>query len=321
MEPRSLESRAAAPTPAHRSAALPVGALRAELPGGRLHLQHGPIDLVIAAAGKREEISRAYEQATTTFADVLAVLVAELPILKQPVGEALPKVRGPVAQRMTRAVFPYRDRFITPMAAVAGSVAQHVLEEMTLERDLEYAYVNNGGDIAVHLAAEQSLTLGIVARLDAPRIDRRVTLSQASGVRGIATSGWGGRSFSLGIADAVTVFAADAASADAAATIIGNAVNVDHPGVQRAPAASIQPDTDLRDTLVTIAVDVRDAIALQDALDAGSQEAQRLLNEGLILGALIHLGDRCRTIGWSSEVAASLPKTSHRDTHRMEAVR
>jgi uncharacterized protein len=63
-------------------------------------------------------------------------------------------------------------------------------------------------------------------------------------VRGIATSGWRGRSFSRGIADSVTVLAKTAAMADAAATVIANAVNVVHPGIVRRPACDIRDDSD-----------------------------------------------------------------------------
>ena len=65
-------------------------------------------------------------------------------------------------------------------------------------------------------------------------------------MRGIATSGWRGRSFSLGIADAVTVLADRAAAADAAATIIANAVDLPgHPAIVRVPACELAPDSDL----------------------------------------------------------------------------
>ena len=63
---------------------------------------------------------------------------------------------------------------------------------------------------------------------------------------GVATSGRHGRSFSLGIADAVTVLARTASQADAAATIIANAVDLPgHPAVRRMPANELQPDSDL----------------------------------------------------------------------------
>ena len=64
--------------------------------------------------------------------------------------------------------------------------------------------------------------------------------------RGIATSGRHGRSFSLGIADAVTVLARTASQADAAATIIANAVDLPgHPAIVRCRRDELQPDSDL----------------------------------------------------------------------------
>ncbi|MFX7144802.1 hypothetical protein ABTI11_20165, partial [Acinetobacter baumannii] len=71
----------------------------------------------------------------------------------------------------------------------------------------------------------------------------------------IATSDRHGRSFSRGIADAVTVLAKTASQADAAATIIANNVDLPgHPAIQRVPANELQPDSDLGSRLVTRAV-------------------------------------------------------------------
>ena len=70
--------------------------------------------------------------------------------------------------------------------------------------------------------------------------------------RGIATSGWRGRSFSLGIADSVTVLADNAAMADAAATMIANSVNIkNHPLIIKKPAKEIYEDSDLKNLMVT----------------------------------------------------------------------
>src|SRR5262249_22665650 len=200
--------------------------------GGRLHLQHGPIDLIIEAFGGPDEVERAYRQAIDRFGDILPTLVRELPLLRRPVGDVYPLLRGPVARRMAEAVWPHRAVYITPMAAVAGSVADEMLQAMLLGRTLDKAYVNNGGDIAFHLSEGHELRAGIF--VDA--LDGAVRLTHDSPVCGIATSGWGGRSFSLGIADSVTVLSANAAAADAAATIIANAVNADHPTIERQPA-------------------------------------------------------------------------------------
>jgi hypothetical protein len=260
-------------------------AVAARLPDGRLHLQHGPIDLIIEAFGAPAEATRAYGQAVDRFGDVLPTLVGELALLRRPMGDVRPLLRGPVARRMAEAVWPHRGVFITPMAAVAGAVADEVLQAMLMGRVLDKAYVNNGGDIALHLAPGHSLRAGIFARA----LDGVVTLTHDRPVRGIATSGRGGRSFSLGIADSATVLAASAAAADAAATMIANTVNVDHPAIERRPARTLDPDSDLRDLPVTVAVGPMPSEIVAQALDRGLAEARRLRLCGLIDSAVVSL--------------------------------
>lgn len=267
------------------------------LAGNRLHLQHGPIDLVIGALGAESEVALAYRQAEARFQNVLAVLVAELPSLKRPLGEAYPMLQGPVARRMVVAVWPYRDVFITPMAAVAGSVADEVLAALSADRKLAKAYVNNGGDIAFYLAPGESLAAGIVADQDVPAIDARAVLRFDRPSRGLATSGWRGRSLSLGIADAVTVLARDGATADAAATMIANAVNVDHPAIARRPATLVRDDSDLGDLLVTVDVANLPPAAVDAAIDAGTRRAEDLRRLGLIEAAYVTLQGQARAIG------------------------
>jgi len=286
----------------------PVAAL---LGDGRLHLQHGPIDLVIGAVGREDEILRAYRQVTAAFDDVLEKLVSELALLRAPVATPRPQPFGPIARRMVDAVWPHCQVFITPMAAVAGAVADEMLQAMVAGRDLERAYVNDGGDIAVHLAPGASMRIG-VAGTDSdgepdPALDGFATIDFASAVRGVATSGRGGRSLSLGIADSVTVLARSAAQADAAATMIGNAVNLDHPAIERRPANQVQDDSDLGDLLVTVAVGALDAGAIAAALDTGAAEARRLLGLGLIDAALIRLSGDQRVVGASHPSRRSLP--------------
>ena len=264
---------------------------------GRLHLHHGPIDIIAEGFGAGAEIGRAYEQAATRFGDILGKLVAELDVLRAPVGSMAPRVRGPVARRMVRAVWPHRGDIVTPMAAVAGAVADEVLAAMTAGRDLSRAYVNNGGDIAFHLAPGHALTAGVVANADAPALDADVVLDHDMAVRGLATPGWRGRLLSLGIADAVTVLARDAATADAAATLIANAVDVDHPAVARAPANSLRDDTDLGGRLVTVAVGPLPPVAVATALEAGARVARSMRNHGLIAGAYLSLQGRVATLG------------------------
>lgn len=259
------------------------------LADGRLHCQHGPIDLLIAAWGETGEVERAYAQARTRFDAILDELVAELPGLRMPTGDAMPRFAGRVAQRMAAAVWPLRDVFVTPMAAVAGGVADEMLAALIKGRTLAKAIINNGGDIAFHLAPGESLSAGLVADIAAPVLDASAAIDAASPVRGIATSGWRGRSQSLGIADAVTVLARSAAAADAAATLIANAVDTDHPSIRRAPARSLREDSDLGDRLVTVDVPPLPRACVDQALAAGVACAERMRARGCIESALLVL--------------------------------
>jgi hypothetical protein len=267
------------------------GPVAAVLPGGRLHLQHGPIDLVIRAEGPPEAVRAAYRAARRRFGTVLAELVEELPALRRPVADGS-GFHGAVAQRMAAAVRPHGGVFVTPMAAVAGSVADEILAAMLAAAPaLAKAWVNNGGDIAVHLAAGQSFSASVVDDPDLTPGDGVVEVSAQDGIRGIATSGRGGRSLSLGIADAVTVLAACAAAADAAATLIANAVDLPgHPAIRRAPAREIDPDSDLGERDVVVAVGDLTPADIDDALAAGLAEARRMAGEKLIAAALLSLG-------------------------------
>jgi len=266
--------------------------------GRRLHLSDGPIDLIVEAGGARDEIRHAYEAAARRFVTILDELCAELPLLRRPASCALSRPRGAVAQCMADAVDPYREPcFITPMAAVAGAVAEAVLAAMTDAAELDRAHVNNGGDIALHLARGQSYRVGMVVRPDRPSLFGSIEISSGTPVRGIATSGWRGRSFSLGIADAVTVLAASASQADAAATIIANAVDLPgHPAVTRVPAREIVPDSDLREIPVTRDVGHLSPPEIENALRSGAKVAEALRARGLIYAAALNLQEHVRIV-------------------------
>jgi len=266
--------------------------------GRRLHLHDGPIDLIIEAFGNPDQINIAYRAAADRFVHVLDELCSELPLLRQPAHPGPSPAVGVIARRMQAAVAPYGERtFITPMAAVAGAVAEEILHTMTCAAKLSRAYVNNGGDIALHLASGESFAIGMIERPDRPSLFGKVDLHSADRVRGIATSGWRGRSFSLGIADAVTVLADRAATADAAATIVANAVDLPgHPSITRVPARDLAPDNDLGDQFVTQAVGKLSGDEIAAALDAGVAVAQSLLSDGLICSAALQLQESTRIV-------------------------
>ncbi|PJI99644.1 hypothetical protein CLU85_4497 [Acidovorax sp. 69] len=271
-----------------------MSACRKPLPDGRWHFQHGPMDLVIQAEGQRGVVAQAHERAWHRFEGLLQELVNELPDLRAPVG-ARCVLQGVVARRMWDACAPYRAGFITPMAAVAGSVAQEILACYGQE-GIDRAWVNNGGDIALQLAPGQSVTVGVyadIAALTAVQLhsglvlDGQIGITSAMPVRGVATSGWRGRSQSLGIADSVTVLARTAAQADAAATIVANAVNVQDARIGRMPACQVRDDSDLGAILVTVDVPALPQEQVQQALQHGLQKAQELQAQGLLWFALL----------------------------------
>lgn len=281
--------------------------------GRRLHLHHGPIDLIVSAEGPGRVA--ALQAAAARFDGLLEGLVAELDLLRRPItsyrrpggnagqpptappgggftpsrrpGAALNALNDPVAIRMCDAVAPYTT-FVTPMAAVAGAVADEILAAMTPHR-LTKATVNNGGDIALHLAPGETF---LAASPAGP-----IKIAFADPARGLATSGWRGRSHSLGIADAVTVVAKTAAEADVAATLIANAVDLpDHPAVTRAAAETLAPDSDLGPRLVTTNVGALSKADVGQALGKGLAFTHDCLNDGLIFAATLTLGSETRLV-------------------------
>ena len=287
------------------------GAQRARLGDGRWHFQHGPIDCILGADGDSVAIERAVKRAWARFGGILAELVDELPLLRTDLASvegAAIRPHGPIARRMVAACRAHatNGRFITAMAAVAGSVAEELIGAFDDPR-LARAYVNNGGDIALHLAPGSAFDIGWVVDPNdrTVALDGSFRITAASGVRGVATSGWRGRSFSLGIADSVTVLAATAAAADAAATVIANAVDADDPRIQRAPANSLRDDSDLGDRLVTCGVGTLSSAVVAHALAVGVAVAEAEIGAGRAVAAALSLQGQVRTC--SGERAMSAP--------------
>lgn len=280
----------------------------------RWHLHHGPIDLVIEAEGDATAVASAHAAAWSRFESLLAELVGELPLLRQPVG-ATCGLRGPIARRMWNACAPFRPAFITPMAAVAGSVADEIIA-FYRRPGIERAWVNNGGDIALHLAAGRSARVGLFADIaqfdlaDAGPLttDGQFVVDAADPVRGVATSGWRGRSFSLGIADSVTVLAATAAQADAAATVIANAVDADDPAIRRLPASQCKDDSDLGDIPVTVDVPLLAPATVRRALDAGAERARSLQSGGNAWAAMLVCQGQWRLVEPLCSITAATPR-------------
>ena len=288
--------------------------------GKRLHLQDGPIDLIVEASGRASEVRATYEAAAQRFTGLLDELCAELAELRSAADPARTALKGIVARRMYAAVAPFAaDCFITPMAAVAGSVAEEILGAMLTAAPLDRAYVNNGGDIALHLAGGERFGVGLMDRPDGKGVMRTTIVDADDPVRGIATSGRHGRSFSLGIADAVTVLARTASQADAAATVVANAVDLPgHRAILRVPARELQADSDLGDRLVTRDVGPLTGGEIEDALQAGERCAGQLLAAGLIEGAALRLLGETVVVG-AREIAAPHPLHKAQIQHAIHA--
>lgn len=283
-------------------------------PDGRLRLNHGPIELIFDLGGEPGEVEEAEAIAGRAFAGLLETLVAELPLLRRPVGPATAEPEGPVARRMMAAVRPFADQFITPMAAVAGAVADHMVDAIRAGAGVSRAVVNNGGDIAIHLLGAQRYRIGIHDYRHFGKYAGIIEIGASDGIGGVATSGWRGRSHSLGIADAVTVLAASAAEADAAATLIANAVDLPgSPLISRRPARDLAPDSDLGDLQVTVDVAELSPAEVDEALASGLAQAEAYVARGLIKAAFLVLQGQARGAGAGFAAAMRIEEEGDRN--------
>ncbi len=264
----------------------------------RLHLQHGPIDLIVDVDGPAEARWQAFRLATAAFNGLLESLVDDLPALRR-LGTKAGDVTGLCSKNMVQATRDFKHHGLTPMAAVAGAVSDYILAKVVEASSLHRVMVNNGGDIAIHLGNDQSCKIGIVVNPNDPTGIANILLSAHNGIGGVASSGWHGRSLSLGIADSVTVLASNAATADALATLLANSVTVagEHHEINREPASSLDPDSDLGDQFVTTSVGVLSRQLIDEAICNGRACAQALLNNHQLIGACIHLQGHTLTVG------------------------
>jgi hypothetical protein len=253
-----------------------------------MFVEVGPVSVVIT--GEREgipfEFSR--DDLEQKIRSILEEIRDCLPILRQKAYKIKKMDHLPAVGRdMVEAVKRVDEGSLTPMAAVAGAVADRLVADLK-EQGLDYVSVNNGGDIAIWNERRRTLRIG----LGDIRLGRGLPYTLRIGAFkefGVATSGFGGRSFTLGIAEMGTVIAEKSAVADAAATFICNRTNVKAPGIIRQRAVNLDPRTDIPDDLVTVQVGELKDEQVQAALEEGLQAAFRLKREGVIYGAVIIL--------------------------------
>lgn len=258
---------------------------------GIVRLDYGPMQLTISAQDDHGPMTPIVEQAAHYAMEILTEVAGHKKIAASPQRElGVSKDWPEVLLQMITAVKRSGDKTLTPMAAVAGTIADLTADWLQLHGATK-AIVNNGGDIAVRLTGAQTTTVGI-----APAIGRKPThalaLTADAGVGGIATSGLGGRSFTKGIATAAVVAAARASVADACATSLGNVTYVEHPAVKLAWAEQLDPNTDIRGHRVVEQVGLLPPAVVEQALHNGWSQAAQLYKTGLIMGAAIFVQQR-----------------------------
>lgn len=274
------------------------------MPGGRAVLaENGPLRMVIQAwQGTDPRLEPAAEAARYAF-DCLKRVAGQLAVLKRRPADIIELPSEPISRVMIASVRAVGDADLTPMAAVAGSLADAVADWL-FEQGLSRVIVDNGGDIAVRLAAGETTRVGLRPEIQHPEISHVLTLDGRHSSWGITTSGLGGRSFTCGVASAVTAIARTSSLADAAATSVANACFVTGADVVQVPAEKLDPNTDIPGLLVTVKVGSLSPAQIAEALSNALKKAEHLTQKGVIWGALVAVGKQVvRTTDLSDCVA------------------
>ncbi len=267
----------------------------------RLYLEYGPTNLVVEAFHKDNQ--KIYKYITKNIDQMLRELSLELSKLKKKTKKNT-HFKSQIAKKMNDSTQIFLPRFITPLASVAGAISENLLDKILSKFDLEKIYINNGGDAAIFLKKKQKLKF-----LVATTSSFLINLEGDNCKYGIATSGWKGRSFSMGIADSVTTIAESSAIADAAATIIANETNIkNHKNVKKQAANKIDEYSDLKNKLVTTSVGELSANDIQKALEKGTKTAKSLIGKKIILTALLNIKENYVYVGKKFEIEQSKKK-------------
>lgn len=201
-----------------------------------------------------------------------------------------------IVSKMISSVSMLGENDFTPMASVAGSVADAAADAM-MQNGADYSIANNGGDIAFRTLRKRDIRVGLISDIQTGKITHKLKINSDSEIRGIATSGLGGRSLTRGVASSVTALAHSASYADAAATSIANACFCIDPAVERCFAEELDYDTDIKGLLVTRSVGNLRRESIQEALRNGAKRANELVSVGLIIGAVIFVSGESLCVG------------------------
>jgi ApbE superfamily uncharacterized protein (UPF0280 family) len=253
-----------------------------------MFLEIGPASIVIQGEKDGKPYDLEKEKLVQKVDSILGEIREFLPVLKQKAYKIKNTKHMPdVPRKMVEAVKVIDEASLTPMAAVAGSVSD-ALKEFLKSEGLDLVSVNNGGDISIFNKKGRGL------RIDIGDIHTGESLPYVLNIErlidyGLATSGFGGRSFTLGLADIVTVVAATGAIADAAATFICNCTNTESEQVVRRKASEIDPLTDIPDDNVTIIIGELNEEDISNALEIGLNKAANIKKQKHIYDAIIKL--------------------------------
>lgn len=257
---------------------------------GKYYLDYGPMQMTLQAFNHDEPLDEEIKAAAAYACELLKELSANLQLARIPAVHIKKTENLPlILKKMIDATKKCQDPSLTPMAAVAGSMADLVADYLVL-KGATRAIVNNGGDIALRIEDDNPIRVGIASYIDAPSYDYVIQLDRRSAVRGIATSGLGGRSFTKGIAFAVVCLGADGGTADACATVVANNVYYPHPGIKQMAAEKLDPSTDIAGQLVTVSVEGVDSGTYQKALRNGLDKARQFYQQDLLKGAILFVG-------------------------------
>lgn len=279
-------------------------------PGNRsLLVENGPMRLTIQAwKNHRFDMAAARQAGYFAFA-CLEQVAACRQLLKQRTvdlteGEFLEKLdpqKFPIPVQMVKNTWVIGSPDLTPMAAVAGSIADAVADFL-YDRGMTKVIVDNGGDIAVRLSGNETVRVGVRGDISRPELTHVITLDSHYPAWGVNTSGLGGRSFTRGISSAVTVVARTSARADVAATDIANACFFQDEGIVQVPAGQLDPMTDIPDIPVTVLVKDLKPDTIVRSLERSLDRTMGYVKSGLIMGAIITAGGKTVHTGLSPDV-------------------
>ncbi|OPX38920.1 MAG: hypothetical protein B1H13_10565 [Desulfobacteraceae bacterium 4484_190.3] len=258
---------------------------------GRIMAEYGPMRLVISAwVGRLPQRNMCISAARKAF-EYFEGVAAFKDKLARPLHANQECLQNPIAQAMVDSIREVGDSDLTPLAAVAGTLADAVADFL-FDRGMTKVVVNNGGDIAVRLIGDEKVIAGIGNYACHGPVSNRIVLDSSISTWGIATSGLGGRSFTRGVATAVTVVARTASLADAAATAVANASFIEDANVIQRPAQEIDPNSDIADVPVTVSVGPLSEKKKELAVSRALKRARSLADRKVILGAVVEVQGR-----------------------------